>query len=574
MPAVETMPRARFSLLLAALLAGYAALQVLYVTRQPLIMDEFAGAAEVYNLAHGIPYRDYVPYKTVLGYAIQSMAAAVADDAWTQLIAIKLQTVIVNAGMLAVVGIWLARLYGRRSALLALVVMSCSSLFLERSSELRVDMLTAWFGVLSLLALLDRKPAWAGVLLAVSFGVSQKAALYAVATEAAFAALFLGSPGTRRDMLRSFLQFNVAFAAGVASYIAIWSIPSSLQTVVGHVFGIMGDAAAIDVYAIRWRYWSQTLIRNPAVFLLTAIALWQLRRMWPLTLTLSPPLNGERRLASRETEQAPLPTGSALLLVFTIVVLAQAVWYPTPWPYFFVIIWPTLLVLHAAALETMLPLRRPAYAAFIMLAVLYPLLRVPVVLARDNDYQRHTIELADALLEPGETYLAATPLLPHRRQAVERLAWVDAIQIALLQKEAPATWNGIVAQLERNPPKLLISNYRIRGLPAPIRNWLDRHYAQLAASVHVYAPLMDAGQGLMPIAFSGRYRVELQQQNGTALVDGRPRQHGELFELTRGTHTVAAATGVRLRLLPHGVEQHIDPELLREQLFFRNLYDE
>jgi hypothetical protein len=556
------MSRDRFGVLLAALIVAYLFLQAAYVVRQPLIVDEFAGAAEVHRLTHGVPYRDYLPYKTVLGYAIQGIAAALTNEAWTRFIAIKLQMAAINAAMLAVAGIWLARLYGRRPALMALLVMICSSIFLERSSELRVDMLTAWLGVLSLLALLDRKPGWAGAFLALSFGVSQKAALYAVAADAAFLALLAGSSReTRREnrTLKSFFTFNAVFAGGVLLYVAIWSVPSSFRTVVLQVFGAMGDAAGLDLYEIRWWYWRQTLIRNPAMFVLAGIALWRLGRR-----------SIRDRLADRD----------AFLAIFAIGVLAQAAWYPTPWPYFFVIVWPTLLVLHAAAFQVFLSMEVPArtriaaYAALTGVAVIYPLLRLPVMFSRDNGYQRHSIELADFLVGPGDTYLAAAPLLPHRKQSVARLAWVDAVAITRLRKESPAGLNAIVAELERTPPKVLIANYRIYGLPPAIRIWLERHYARLAGSVYTYAPMIGPGQAVPSLAFAGRYRVELQQQTAALRVDGQVRRNGDLLELTKGAHALVSPTGVRLRMLPHGVEQHLDADYLAEQVFLPNLYDE
>jgi hypothetical protein len=80
----------------------------------------------------------------------------------------------------------------------------------------------------------------------------------------------------------------------------------------------------------------------------------------------------------------------------------------------------------------------------------------------------------------------------------------------------------------------------------------------------------------MPVklAYPGRYRIELRQPAALVRLDGQPRRNGDLVELSRGMHKIDATTDVRLRLLPHGVEQHIDPAYLSEQVFFPNLYDE
>ena len=63
----------RFHLVVFAIVAAYCALQFLYISHLPLVMDEFDGAYEVYHLRHALPYRDFLPYKTVLGYFVQTL---------------------------------------------------------------------------------------------------------------------------------------------------------------------------------------------------------------------------------------------------------------------------------------------------------------------------------------------------------------------------------------------------------------------------------------------------------------------------------------------------------------------
>lgn len=548
------MTTRRFQLLLLALVAMYLSLQVIYVARLPLVMDEFAGAREAYRLVHGVPYRDFLPYKTIIGYAIQAVPAYLAETVWSRLIAIKIEMVLINSAMLAIVGVWLSRRYRPPAVLFALAIVICSSTFLERSSELRVDLLTAWVGVVSLLALMDGKPALAGAFAALSFGISQKAAFFIVASELSLLALFAHS-GTRRSSVRMFLGFNATMVVGLALYVAAWSAVSELDVVLRQVFGVARDVAAIAVYSIRWHYWRQVLIRNPAMVVVTALALWQF---------------GRRFVSGRGTER------EIVLGVYAASMLALAASYAQPWPYFFMILWPTLLVVMTAWMDAApaMPagsIRTAGILALMIAGVLYPLMRIPVVMQRDNAYQRHTVEVAQSLVQPGETYLAATPLLADRAQAVERLAWVDAAGIAQLRRESPATIRDIVTSLERHPPKVVIGNYRIYGLPTPIRDWIMQRYLRLTASVFTYAPSIAAGSSSVDLAYGGRYRVETESL--VATIDGQPRRHNVFVELSKGRHAVSADAAVRLRLVPTGIENQLDARFLAEQDLFPNVYD-
>ncbi len=76
--------------------------QVVYILRLPLVMDEFAGARAVYRLTEDVPYRDFRPYKTVLGYLLQLPTLLAARDPWTGLMWTKIAMAIINASALLI----------------------------------------------------------------------------------------------------------------------------------------------------------------------------------------------------------------------------------------------------------------------------------------------------------------------------------------------------------------------------------------------------------------------------------------------------------------------------------------
>lgn len=163
------------------LVLAYCLIETVYVLRLPVVMDEFDGAYEAYRLRHELPYRDYLPYKTVLGYFIEAIPALLPVKVWPRIMAIKIALVLINTAMLAAAGRYLARFFDRTAVIAALVLLIVCSNFLERSAELRVDML--------------------------------KGAVHFVAANAALIGCFVLYARTR-SRFRDITLFNVAFTGG------------------------------------------------------------------------------------------------------------------------------------------------------------------------------------------------------------------------------------------------------------------------------------------------------------------------------------------------------------------------
>ena len=533
----------RWRLAIAAILLAYCAVETAYVLRLPLVMDEFDGAYEAYRLRHDVPYRDYAPYKTVAGYAIEAVPAMLARSVWSRIITIKLGLVLINAAMFGAAALLLRDLpRGAIAGALALLV--ANSNFLERSAELRVDMLTAWAGMLSLLFLLRDRYAIAGALCAVSFLVSQKGALYVVAANAAIAAVWLLVDRTA-SRFRAAIVFNAAAAAILAAYVTVWAFIASWNAVIRPTFLAAAGQAMLAVYDIRAHFWTQTLVRNPVYLALSVVAIV---------------------LLAMRRNRAPL-----LIAVYAAVLLVEAVTYKQPWPYFFPLIWPTLFVTQAMFFAEF---RMPRWAMITIAigAVAYPLLRVPVALSRDNAYQHYNVNLASTALEPDDTYIAGTDILHDHEQSVPRLARLDGFQLELLRQVPAAGLQAILGALERRPPKLLIATYRLYGMPRPLLEDFLKNYARVSASIFLYAPSIDPGPTERVLWFSGRYRIDSKAAD-IVTIDGRPHRSGEDLNLGSGFHNIEASQPLRLRYLPERVEAALDPQFVDERPFYVNVYD-
>lgn len=537
----------RSTVLLIVLL--FVGIQIFYAQRLPLVMDEFDGAYDTYRLRRDIPYRDFPPYKTVLGYYLQYPATLFASTVWGRILALKLEIIIVNAVMLTAAAFYCSRFLPRSGVALSLAMLSASTVMLERAGEIRVDMLTAWAGLWSFLFLLQRRFALAGLLCALSFGISQKAALYVLASNMTLLLAVL-LDRDRRSAFRGLLSFNLSAGAALIAYLGFWSAIGDPATVLRATFQWASSTALNVAYGIQWRFWSQVLVRN---FFFIALAVAAIVA-----------------LLTRRADSVLRATAT-----YSLVLLLLCAIYTQPWPYFFVILFPTLFVLNAAFLGS---IERAAYSRVLMaicviLGVVYPLHRVFVYPQRSSDYQRYNVTLASALLDVDETYFAGNDIVHDREQTLGPLSSrFDAIVLRVLAGQDSSRHRQMIRELQRKPPKLVIGTYRIYGLPPLLRDWMQSNYVRLSGSIYLYAPLLPAGSGTLRLPFAGRYRAEVQSGKPVT-IDGRHVPHGTFIELTAGPHVISSPSALRLRLLPAGIEARLDRDYAEERHFYQQVYD-
>ena len=378
-------------------------------------MDEFDGAYDVYRLKTQLPYLNFKPYKTVLGYYVQLPPLLIARDVWNGLMMIKSEMVLINTAMMLLGAFWLRRFFRRSAVVLALLALAAMSTYLERSSALRVDMMTAWAGFISLLFLLSKKEKWSGFFAGLSFLVSQKGICYIAAGNCALLIHFLWSRRHKETLYRLGL-FNLSMLVPVALYFTFWGILGSFSMTGQATFLSHHDIIFEKIYDIRFRYWMQTLIRNPFFYIMAMFGLGVLFHRSIL-----------RQSSSDESGHSL--DQSRILLLYGIAIFVWGLWYRQPWPYFFVSLIPTFFVLVVASFEDYLPnttswrhfFSRPAVIMLIVFGLVYPLSRVIVVLGRDNGYQQHMVQLAGALIEDDEYYISGVDVLYDREEANARL---------------------------------------------------------------------------------------------------------------------------------------------------------
>ena len=525
-----------------ALSLGYLGLELSYVERLPLVMDEFQGGEAVYRLRSQVPYRDFNPYKTTLGYYLQLPFMLLSDDVFSRLLSVKRALAVVNAAMILGVGHCMLRLFRPRWVLLATALLCSMSTFLERSAALRVDMLTAWAGLWSLIFLLRGRVLGAGLWAGLSFLLSQKGAYYVVAVAAGQVAVWASSRG--REDFRDCVRLGLGAGLPVLAYVVAFSLASGAGTVVGATFEAPRAIAVEDLYPDMGRYWLQTLSRNPLFYGLSALCF---AALWP-----------RRHLDQRR----PLR-----LLAYGVTLLCLCLWHKQPWPYFFVLLVPTLFV----GLASGLPLGLGAWSgrAFLLLVLAFgvamPLAsRVPVVWARSSAYQAYSVRLAERLLEPQEAYLAAVAMVHTREQVPRALAWIDRRRRERLKH---ADLDALIASIDAEPPKLLLWNYRFRRIPMRLRRYFEQGYCRLSGAVRGYCPRVRGTS--FELAYAGPYRLLSRRP---VWIDGERVEPGELRSCSAGPHRVGSPARFQLAWSPSSLGPMIEQRYHAEQALFPSIY--
>lgn len=545
-----------FMAAVAVICAIYAIIEWHYVARLPLAVDEMHGVAHPLRLRSEIPYRDFVPYKTVLGYYLQLLPTLFTSSPWLKFLYIKWFLAAVTALALFVAGWMLRRHYHKTAILFALVMLVMMNTFLERSAELRIDMLTSLFGLFGLICLLRNNWVATGLLTGAAFITSQKGIYFITAGGLATCVMLL-TPSRKRDVLRDIVVYSASVACVIGSYILFWAAFSSLDSVVAAMFNPRVKAlATAELYDLMWirTFWVQTVQRNPFFYLLAAMALGRLFSV-----------RGDAGHGFRNLR----------LFAFGLAVCMQCLWHRQPWPYFFVLLLPTLFVLIVDLLsseqDTRGRLSLPVVTCIVLCGLVFPSLRMPIVLAQDNSYQRYNVELASRILKPHDGYFAGVGMLYPHPHIPGSLSWIDhpkGLQVKAMPRKAQ---KKLLRELDANPPKIVLWNSRLRRLFPSLRRYLDRHYHHYHGSIHVYKFHIKKDATTFNVPFTGRYHIDTASPY--IYIQGQVTPRIATVYLAKGRHAIASGgEAVTLRFVPNVAKQNLQPHFEAKQELFPDPY--
>lgn len=516
---------------LAGLLFSYLALEWLFLGTRVFGTDEFRHLEQIKAITSQVPYAEVDIVKTLLGLYVQAPLYHLVGDTVLVVGALKLQIAIAVAASFWWIGRDLERWLGGAAAVCGVVLFLSMPEVLERSTEVRVDMLSALAGSISALLLCSQRWRASGIWLAVALLCTQKAAYFAVAIGFALAVFTAVSwRSSRRMGLRATLAVVGWSSAIVAAYVLLFA-------------AIAGPAEVWNDLVVRALEWGEMSGERRGLYKNLDRFWWaSLRGHWGLYALAA--LGWLACLARARKSRSHL-----LLAAFAPVFVILCLRHSEPWHYFLVVPAPVLAILGAVAVSEIWKLA-VAYrwsvalfaGAFLAYTIAIPGPAVTRNLAYTNEYQHYNIELAAAILGPDDTYLDGVGMVTKRDHVdIPELAWLDKMYLRRVKRLDRARAAAIVETLERDPPLVLIRNYRTASLPSWLRRHIDSHYTKLHAAVAVYAPRFESGSAQLPRA--GRYRVVADK---AVVIDGRSREPGDVVELAAGEISIESDGAVRL----------------------------
>lgn len=583
-----------------------------------LAPDEFVFARHIYEYTYHIPYRDFPPYKTILGYYLYTLPMFFSHSLLGPIYYIKNEIALINTGCILLATYWATRFFDRKAILLTTLAILLNGMFLIYSTDLRVDMLTSWACLFAILAVMDNRLRLGGVILSIGFLISQKAIWYFFAINGAMAICWLALP-LSSYRFRSIVTFNIAIALPIIIYIAFWSLIAGSNNVLSNMFYEAYIQAGINVYLQGYLIcWQAVLIRGSLLFLL-----------WPMVfLSLF-----EKNQDDKKNQQ------TIFLMICTSIALELFVDYKQPFPYNFVFTVPALFLLynhfftwilqqkdkaHTSSIQfnslpfifttffylyavgaiiyflvlppinfLIIPLAicllgylcffpqkqwmrklnlTIALTLFVIVAIVYPFYRSLLTVSElDGGYQRTMINVAASILQNDGDYVAGIPFFYQKDQPIEGMK--NLIEPAANYLKKPdeetrklllpslylltSTQDKVLSDFEKYPVKLILDNYRFEIIPDRIKKYIKNNYQQFYGSILLYAPRIKAGNTGFDLKFNANYRVKAW---ASLQIDGKRVTPGATLFLTKGHHHSLSEKSFRLALVPENTAPGLNPK--------------
>lgn len=600
-----------FILLLAGICLSYLGFNIAYNHYAMLSVDEFWFAHRIYQYKDGIPYRDFAPYKTVLGYYLLLPAMMYSKGILQTLFFTKDFIAVLNMTMLFIASLWLTRFFSRIGVLISLLMMLSSEIFITYSTHLRVDLLGYWLCLFALLWLLENRFILAGIFFGLGFAITQKVIWYIAAANGAIIIHWLFNQHQRKNIL-NLVIFNISIVSIIASYILFWSWMVNWNTVVASVFGEASAMYQLDWYDnTRKLFWEIILQYNPLIFML-----------WPLTL-----------LSVFVTYDEDKSYQSRLIIVSTaFIILLCLIPYKQVFPYYMQVTIPILFLLYTSFVTWLIGIFSPncvprsllninllwifiscylltivslvaylslpySYLFFCFIAILlaayiiydphvphkiatlsfglivmtaisagilYPYSLLPAKFrATDGAYQQANILAINQLLQNDEGYVAGIELIYNKTQPIAGLRHLmgpaisylyspseklKSVMLASLYEDPNATVDSVLAALNESSVKFYVNNYRMHALPKKIMSYLDSEYTHWWGSIYLYAPSVAQGKQTIKLKFSGNYYIDSRSSNQIT-INGVHYVPRTIVALQKGDIVSSASRHYRLKLM-------------------------
>lgn len=603
-----------FYLLLTSLCLIYLLAELFFNHFTTLCVDDFWFAHWIYQYKHGIPYRDFSPYKTVLGYYLLLPFMLVSKGLLTPLYITKDGIALINAACFFISAIWLKRYFPKLAVFLSLLLLMYSEFVLRTSTNIRVDLLAYWFCLFSFLRLMDKRFILGGILIGLGFVTSQKVLWYIVASNAALGVYWLYQERHWKYFYK-ILQFNIISFLVVLGYIVFWASFSNLTTVLHNMFYDAFVMYKLDVYdSTRPIFWSWILIHNPLPFML-----------WPITFL-------SLIFVLEKDELYPIRLS---ITVYATVIMLCLIVYKQIFPYYMLTALPALLLLYAAFmtwLYQLIFLKQPIkfmlvgkklawillLAYVLLLFFLFKTLQFPSIyliinfvlfmmlvyitsvfktenkriftqylissvciyvaiysfsifageiytrefVEKSHQYQKAMLGMADKLLNKEGDYLAGIELFYDRNQPIQSLKHLDVPGLSYLYSPNDKLRDAMLPSLYHSPDASIpdaINALAHSQVKLYINNY-RMHAIPPAIQNYLntqYTHFWGSIYLYSPIVEKGDHRFQIKftgnyrlDSHSNVRIDNKLIEPNKIIELTSGEHDSYSKDSYRLQLLP------------------------
>lgn len=600
--------------------------QLFFNTYATYSVDDFWFAHRIYQYKDGIPYRDFAPYKTVLGYYVLLVPMLFAKSILNGLLITKNTLAFINMVVLFIAANKLTKYFSKTSILISLSLLLTSDIFLSYSTNIRVDLIGYWFGLFAILYLLEGRYTLSGILIGVGFACTQKVIWYMMASNVALFVYWVIC-NRQYKFIFNFIRFNLATFIVISTYIIFWSLFSSFLTVWDSIFLEAAAMYHLSWYdAARLLFWSNITLYNPLLFLL-----------WPFTLfSLFVSYKHDREFNVR-----------LIIVVFSLTIMACLIPYKQVFPYYMQVTYPVFFILYAAffnwlftifkSKETIIFYLRPywlwtflviyllfftyvnvlfnlplayllfcliptsiityltqyrtlhsstlyifrqiLYITFIFIGIIYPLSIYAIKLVSINGrYQQATIDAVSELTNDGSDYVAGIELLFNKNQPIPGMRHLmgpaityltnptpelRAVMLPSLYEDPNASVDSVIASFKAAKVKFIVNNYRIHALPNALQMYLSSQYQHFWGSIYMYAPLIDKGQQHIRLKFSGKYIIEAPA-NSIIKLNNKIYHARSTVTLTADEYDSYSDSTYRLCLQPNVEKKIFIPEFQKD----------
>lgn len=586
--------------------------------------DEFWFTHNIYQYSKAVPYRDFAPYKTVLGYYLLLPILLTTSDAIGALAILKNSIALLNTVVMLFAALWLRRFVSPKAILSSLLLLISTETVLAYSTNVRVDLLAYWFCLFSLCLLLENRYLLAGLLLGFGFITSQKVLWCALASNCALFAYWLLFIRDKK-FLYACLRFNGASILVIALYLLFWSRYASLTSLINSLFLEASTMYHLDWYsAARKLFWHDIICYNPLFYLLLPATFFSLlissshdlrykqrlfviiysctiliclipyRQIFPyyMQITYGPLLITYAFAFSwfyqlHHIGQVQIKS-LGLLRLFTVMygfgIIFVIYLLALPFAYFLMCLLPIFLYCYGCNLAQQGQNHR-LWLQLLLITVIfvggiYPgILNLVKTINLNGDYQRAHLAIVNALLKEGGDYLAGVELIYNKNQPIPGMRHLNgpaidflahprpALQAAMLPAldlDPHANLNNVLSALKQSSVKFYVNNYRIFNLPSVLKNFLNQEYEHYWGSIYIYAPAIPAGEQLIRPKFPGNYLIETSNQDDI-LLNGITYHNNTVVYLKYPIYSSIAKHPYRLRLMPEQLNSFWQADFANDQ---------